>query len=239
MSLEYKTVEVSNEEAPYWIKWMAKFCWKLKSSQRIFDRSSRPVGAITYENLTFIHSETSVVDFTELLFERETSIPNYYEICELEQEAFELVPYCNGETRPYEPVKMTFGEWIDNTSPSPFTKGEFAFRTIITSVILALVVTAIIIACVGVEGGDSVGTLAIAFVILIPAIPLSYLFTWISGHIVRMTAKNDASSRYYKKFAEDYDDYCEIVKEQLHRVEMFDYAYKRIPEIFEEVFLLL
>jgi hypothetical protein len=238
MSLEYKTVEVSNEEAPYWIKWMSKFGWSLKSSQRIYNRSSRPVGALTYENLTYIHSETSVVDFTELLFERKTSMPNYYEICELEKEAFELVPYCNGETRPYEPVKLTFDEWIDGTSPSPFTKGEFTFRTIITSIILALVVTAIIIACVGLEDGDSMGMLAIAFVILIPAIPLSYLFTWISGHIVRMTTKNNASSRHYKKLTDDYDCYCRIVKEQLHRVEMFDYAYKRIPEIFEEAFLL-
>lgn len=238
MLLEYKTVEVDNEEAPYWIKWMSRFGWKLKNSQRVFNRSSRPVGALTYENLTFIHSETSVVDFTELLFERDQSIPNYYEICELEQEAFELIPYCNGETRPYEPTKQSFEEWVDYTKPSPFTKGEFALRAIMTSVLIVFLIAAIIIGSVGLENGDFEGALAIGVVLLIPAIPLSYLITWISSHIVRGIVKNNPSSRHYKKLTEDYEEYSKMIDEKLRLVELFDYAYKRIPEIFEEVFLL-
>ena len=55
MVLEYQKLEVASEEMDKWVEWMSRFGWNLKSSQRVFNRSSRPTGALTYENLTFIH----------------------------------------------------------------------------------------------------------------------------------------------------------------------------------------
>jgi hypothetical protein len=64
MAMEYRTMDVDNEQELYVIEILQFFGWKLKSSQRVYNQSSKPKGAITYENFTYIHSETDTVDFT-------------------------------------------------------------------------------------------------------------------------------------------------------------------------------
>lgn len=116
MSLEIKSVDVENEEEEKVITVFQSFGWKLKSSQRVFNQSSTPRGAISYENLTYIHSETQTIDFTKLVFERDTKMPNYDEIVELEEEFWALC--ANFSEPPYMPPDVhTMEDWATHFYP--------------------------------------------------------------------------------------------------------------------------
>ena len=91
MSIEIKTMDIANEAEELCINLYQSFGWKLKSSQRVFNQTSRPVGTISAGNVAYVHSETETVDFTKLVFERETTMENYGKLCQLEREYFNLV----------------------------------------------------------------------------------------------------------------------------------------------------
>ena len=71
MALEVKSVNVTNESEEARIKFYQKFGWVLKSSQRVSDHAAG-------------------TDFTKLMFERNTGINNYAQICELEQQCYAI-----------------------------------------------------------------------------------------------------------------------------------------------------
>lgn len=235
MALEYQKLEVASEEMDKWVEWMSRFGWNLKSSQRVFNRSSRPTGAISYENLTYIHSEMQVVDFTELLFERDKNMDNYYEICEFEQEALTLLEYCT-ERRPIEPpIKKSYEEWFNDEKPYPFKIGETIIRVILTTVILSIVLV--------IAMSPLARTFEDRFVVvlygLLPIIPISIFITKITGLITRILTKNSKNSKYYKKYQSEYQMYSNANDIQRQKVVMYDRAQERLPEIMSEVQYLL
>ena len=124
MALEYKSIDVNNEDEEKFIQVFQAFGWKLKSSQRVFHQSTTPTAAISYENYTYVHSETETVDFTKLVFERNKSIENYWELVELEQEFFDLNQEVAGG-KPYIPPHATTAEaWARHFEPDLRTPSE-------------------------------------------------------------------------------------------------------------------
>ncbi len=81
MSVEIKTLNVANSQEDSTIQQYLDFGWTLKSSQRIYNKDSHleSRGEETY-------SVTETTDFTKLVFERETNIPNYRILSKLERE---------------------------------------------------------------------------------------------------------------------------------------------------------
>ena len=81
MALEIKTLNVENSKEDATIKLYLNFGWTLKSSQRIYNKDSHleSRGSETY-------SVTETTDFTKLLFERDSNIPNYAKLCKLESD---------------------------------------------------------------------------------------------------------------------------------------------------------
>lgn len=130
MSLEIKSFDIENEDEEEIISVFQSFGWRLKSSQRVFHQNSTPRGAISYENLTYIHSETKTVDFTKLVFERDTNMPNYGEIVELEEKFWELSNECPS-ARPPEPKLLNLQDWVNENKPSAFSKFKKRFISFI------------------------------------------------------------------------------------------------------------
>ena len=230
MPFEYKQFDVLNENAPNIIRWMTEFGWKLKSSQRIFNRSSRPTGAVTYQNLTYIHTETEVDDFTELLFERDVNMPFYDEVCELEEEANYLLEF-RVEQRPLPcPPPKSYGEWFKINKPRPFGWGKRLLITFFLSIITVLASRF----AIGFFWGEYAVEELFPFY-FVGSIILSLILSGIWQSIVRITNKNNKKSRYYKKMYAEYEAYCEAINEKNLRVELHDRAHQRIPEILREV----
>ena len=140
MAFEYQQMDVTNESVSMITGWMSQFGWNLKNSQRVFSRSSRPIGAITYQNFTYIQTETEVEDFTELLFERDLDMTFYDEVLELEQEANYLMEY-HTEARPLPcPPPKSYDEWYKINKPSPFGLGTQILIAIISAIVLGVTI---------------------------------------------------------------------------------------------------
>lgn len=117
MSQEMKSIDARNEEADEIVSAFHCFGWNLKSSQRVFSRDTRADGAVTYQGVTYIHSTTDTVDYTRLVFERMTDMPHYDELCELEEEFWELCEQTAGG-RPYVPPHAdTMEKWARHFEP--------------------------------------------------------------------------------------------------------------------------
>ena len=124
MALEIKSIDVENEAEDFYINLFQNFGWRLKSSQRVFNQTARPVWAISYENLTYVHSETETVDFTKLVFERDKKMPNYRELIDLEAEFWELSDNLS-LGRPYMPPNVnTMEDWGKHFEPDLRSKKE-------------------------------------------------------------------------------------------------------------------
>lgn len=157
MAKEIKCIDVENDEEEDYIKVFQKFGWELKSSQRIFNQDSRPVGAISYEGLTYVHSETDTVNFTKLVFERDTKIPNYYKLKKLEEEFWELSEDVSYE-KPYMPPHVkTMEDWAKHFEPDLRIKKEKVRLHVFFSIIMAVLVYGMI--AIG-EIFEDFGTLA-------------------------------------------------------------------------------
>ncbi len=85
MAMEYKTLDVSNEDETDVIEYWQQFGWELKSSQRIFNRDSH----LESRNDS-VYSVTNTVNFTKIVLERNTNHPYYRDIVTLEREYVQL-----------------------------------------------------------------------------------------------------------------------------------------------------
>lgn len=209
MSLEIKSVDVENEEEEKVITVFQSFGWKLKSSQRVFNQSSTPRGAISYENLTYIHSETQTIDFTKLVFERDTKMPNYGEIVELEEEFWELSSECPND-RPIEPELLDFKEWINKTKPSAFPKSKKIMLSILFYCALPILVSIIS----GLFGGITVGFFIFFIVLLLIPINVmfSYFLIYLCNSKILKQDLNSIDSTYYKELQSQYSEYADNIK---------------------------
>ena len=234
MAFEYQQMDVLNEEVSNIIQWMSCFGWGLKSNQRIYNRTQRPVGAVTYQNVTYVHSVTDIDDFTELLFERDLDIPFYDEIRELEREANELLEY-SAEKRPLPlPPPKSYHDWFREYKPSPITRGKRAFWIFAPAGALSVAATVVVGALSGYTMAQTVFLL-----LAIGSVLLSLITCGITLSILRVCNRDKPESPYYKKMYAEYESYCDAIEEKNKRVTLYDRANQRIPEILREVHDLL
>ena len=257
MALEFQKLEVASNEMDRWVEWMAHFGWNLKSSQRVMNRNIRPVGAISYENLTYIHSQTEVVDFTELLFERDKSIPNYYEICELEQEALAILPDCTA-LRPLDlPPELSFEEWFDKNKPTlghailtgvlifiGYLIGFFLLKHVWNEYLCHIVIfshinDSLINILWSFLGGFELSTER-ELLIIVNILRLKDLVIHLAAillilrHNVKLFKLPAENSKFYNKKQSEYNLYQNLRTRQQEHIQRYEYAYKRIREIISE-----
>ena len=242
MSLEVKTFDVAPNEEQTLLNIMYSFGWTLKSSQRVFNRNTRPTGAVSFEGVTFIHSETETDEFTNLTFERETNIPHYRKIVELEDEFWELLPYMS-EKRPLPPPpKMSFQQWVGVNNPKVLTFRE-KFIPLTISLTAFTIANYLIIneqwrsmGFTDLNSDDIQLNLFIAFGI---AIPLALIVNSILSSIRNAAALKNPKSKGYAIAHSQYSSYEENYAVQANAPAMYDHAQLRVREIVAESKYLL
>lgn len=246
MALETRIEEVENDaEEEMLTQYMSIFGWKLKSSQLIFNRTSTPVGAISYENLTYIQSKTDTVDFRRLVFERDTRIPHYKKILELEEE-FWLLAEAKTAERPHEPnPPISFQEWVKTSKPQTTSRGEKIVTFICSFPVCCILVGACALLWASSQGVDIQSTssedIAQVFVLTsIPfATPLSLIFTTFFSHVKSFISLRNPNSKGYQKARQAYHKYEIAYENQLEAIRIYDHAVTRIPQILTEANNLL
>ena len=228
MGIEYKSIEVANDDEESAIILYQSFGWRLKSSQRIFSQNSRPVGALTYENSAMIFSRTETVDFTKLLFERDTKMPHHCEIKDLEEEFFELAEATTLEPPlPPKPL-MSLEAWVKATKPKLFP----------TWVILLLLFG--ICAFLPTTIATLIPEIGPAFIpVCIFSAPIVWLLITVILRILRNRAAVDERALFRDRLQKQYDSYKELREKQIEAINLYDYASVRLKEIMQEVTELL
>ena len=222
--IEVKSLDVENNAEEFYIHLYHMFGWQLKSSQRVFDRDTHPKAAFSYENLTYIYSETDEVDYTKLVFERNTHMPNYRRIAELESEFFELMED-RTDSRPAEPPPlMTYSEWFAKTKPSPLS---WLYKLVLT-LSLAIVFSFF---CSKIAGIDWILTV-ITVVLPLMCVPCYAIVAILNSCLRKAVVKGSAAGT---AFQEKYEEYKEWHAQQLENIEFYDYVTARIPELLEEL----
>ncbi len=120
MAIEYKTLEVANSAEIATIELWSKFGWRLKSSQRIYNKDthfeSRSDGT---------YSVTETINFTKLMLERDKDMPHYSELCESERKYVALMSQTPVKNHGQRPSKTTHEHCIfGNRTSLRFVWGE-------------------------------------------------------------------------------------------------------------------
>lgn len=232
MSKEIKCINVNNKDENTCIKAFQSFGWELKSSQRIFNQDTKPVSAITYDDVTYIRTRTETVDFTKLVFERDTSMHCYDEIVELEEEFWELqqirengIPYVP-ETNP------TIEGWARQFDPDLRTADERKKIHTVCSICLVAIIA--IAAGISVPISYDDGALA-AWIILLPGIIMGIIWRNVctnSRSKALDSAINNTNPKYRKRL--------ELLwQEVVSKIETYDKASRRMRDILSETKFLL
>lgn len=162
MAKETRIIELENDDVAIYITLMQNFGWELKTSQRIFNQNSRPVGGISYENVTYIHTETETIDFTQLTLERDTKQPHYHRLVSLEEEFMKLWDNSPDE-RPAEPKNILDIEtWTKRNMPRIVSKAWFFIPWVILTLLMTFGVTAAIVLGVSQDSGETLTFLELA-----------------------------------------------------------------------------
>ena len=138
MGFEIKTMDVANAAEGYFIELYGSFGWRLKSSQRVFSQTSRPVATIGNGSVNYVHTQTETVDFTKLVFERDTSMENYERLESLESQYFALQSMMP-EKEPIIKSDVTFEEWLKHYGKDYVTTWKATIITFIGAAIFSMV----------------------------------------------------------------------------------------------------
>ena len=112
MAMEFKTLDVENCFERLTIRVHTNFGWKLKSSQRVYDRNTR------LENRNGdTYAVTETMDFTKLVFERDTEMKHYYALKDLEDEYYRCEDALKVLKTPKYSSSVTIEEWAKKASP--------------------------------------------------------------------------------------------------------------------------
>ena len=144
MAFEIKTMDVTNEAEAYFIELYGSFGWRLKSSQRVFNKTSRPVGTVSYGSVSYVHTQTETVDFTKLVFERDTSMENYERLESLESQYFALQSMLP-EKEPEYSSTIGMEEWVKD-EPEIVNESRSYLPAAILGSLLGFAIICIIIA---------------------------------------------------------------------------------------------
>ncbi len=92
MALEYKSLDIANEDEKDVIALHASFGWELKSSQRVYNQDTHLEYSYYSETRGNVYdSVTEVTDFTKIVFQREKNMAHYDELAKLEQAFYKNV----------------------------------------------------------------------------------------------------------------------------------------------------
>ena len=241
MSYEIRTLDIENEAEEKTIRIMSFFGWELKSSQRIFNQNSRPVGAITYDDMTYIHSRTETVDFTKLVFQRDLRMPNYDDIVRLEKEFSQIAENMTGG-RPPEPSPLkSFDQWSREASPPVFSTWKRILFTALSYPLGTVFTSLLFKYCISSYNAFDFSEIYAAC--FLPAIPFNaffaFLFVLLIERLVKASARINKKSPQHRRFLKMYDDYKQAYQNQLDKIEFYEYGTRRISQIIQEAADLL
>ncbi|MBE6610306.1 MAG: hypothetical protein E7634_06525 [Ruminococcaceae bacterium] len=218
MAIEVKSVDVKNEYESESIRLHQDFGWTFKSSQRVFNQNTR------LENRNDgTHAVTETVDFTKLVFERDTNMKNYDALKRLDEEYFTKVEYLASRGRPKYTSSISIEDWAKQEKPDCSTDSIFSWAIALT---LVSTVAFIVIEMIsfGTNLWKSMGW-------LLPAGFIGFIFYKIANPIAKTVALNKALKNiqpyrqrlegWYNKMREDAED--------------FEKAMARVEQIREEV----
>lgn len=227
MAKDIKSIDVQNDAEEFYIELFQKFGWELKSSQRVFNQNTTPVGAISYEGYTYVHSETNTVDFTKLVFERDKKIPHYNELVELEAEFWDLSQIVSAGKPNLPPQATTMEGWANYAEPELRSKAEKRIPHIIFGILLPIeIYTPMLLTEFGIIQTEqfpaSMLLLSVGLTILIWKLVCSSR----RKHALR-SAIRPGNSKYRQRLAALYE-------EVIDRIDTYDRSYRRMGEIVIE-----
>lgn len=227
MAQEIRSIDVDNDSEEFYINIYQKFGWQLKSSQRIFNQDSHAVGAVTYKNYTYVHTETDTVDFTKLVFERDRKMLNYEEIIELENEFWELAEIVADGRPPMPKNAETLEGWARHFEPDVRTYDDKKKLHIVFGILLGIVLLSPAILSEYLLDELSIDGQILAWIIIISAVTIG--FAWFFGNkfarkIALNIALNNKQSLYRGRLEFQYEDVVE-------QIEMYDQSAERMKNI--------
>lgn len=227
MAMEFKSIDVNNEDEGKFIQAFQSFGWKLKSSQRVFNQSTTPTAAISYENYTYIHSETETIDFTKLVFERDKNIESYSHLVELEQEFFDLNQDVSGG-KPYIPPHVTNMEsWAKHFEPDLRTSAERKRMHIFFGILLVLTLFSLVVLTETISEHNAFIIMYVLLLFLGFVIVMWRMTAKLSKSIALRKAIKNPSSVYRARLEHLYNDVIQAVIEYEENID-------RMREILHE-----
>ena len=205
MAIEVKSVDVKNEYESESIRLHQDFGWTFKSSQRVFNQNTR------LENRNDgTHAVTETVDFTKLVFERDTNMKNYEKLKQLDEWYSSTVEYLASRGEAKYPSTIPMEEWAKQEKPDCSTDSIFLFA-IGLSIVSDVALTAIEMIAFGNNVWNFIP-------LLVPAAFIGFVFykivNPISKKIALHKALHEPNSDYrkrlealYKEMREDAEDF--------------------------------
>ncbi len=148
MALEYKSVNIDNDDEAEIVELLTSFGWELKSSQRVYNQDTHLEYSHTdSEGRRVYDSVTDVTDFTKLVFQRDKSMENYDEICEWEEHYFasmERLEELQAEEDKWNQALIKFQKNCDVRSPASRLRHHIAIIASIAMMIISRIVSMII-----------------------------------------------------------------------------------------------
>ena len=208
--IEIKTLEVENILEKSTIDLYLNFGWSLKSSQRIYNQDSH-----LEQRNGDVYSVTNTVNYTKLVFERDTNMANYDELNRLE-ERYHFIRNLPPQKKPEEfPDVANAEEWAKKTNVSWLSKSEVNFL-IVGSLILGFLIGVIAYFVIqlkvfqaDINFGDILGSIIIGVI-------SAFICCFVGGFITDTAISNsrlkkalkNSNSKQYKKLIKMYEDAC-------------------------------
>lgn len=159
MALEVKNLNVDSDEEDAYIERYTSFGWNLKSCQRVYSKDSH---LENYGAGSMVVTET--VDYTKLIFERDTSMPHYAKLVSLENEYDEQADLLPDYSYDYS-SKISLADWAHKERPQLIKKPTFWSGCLLS----------LLIGGISFLGGTLLGFIIMLVVCLIGSTPWSML----------------------------------------------------------------
>lgn len=234
MATEFKSLDIDVEQEEKIIQAFQSFGWRCTGSQRIFNQTTTPTGAVSYESYTYVHSETETIDFVRLTFERDKKMPNYDEISALEDEFWSLNSTLNYEKPYIYPNANTMEDWARIYEPDLREKGIKARIHIIFGILTFLPVVVLQALAGSIDSFDNSGDTAAAILLVYAIIMIICWVNSIKAYKARALKKalKNKPSVYRTKLETMYNNLIDAIN-------YYDETVDRMNEILKEAENLL
>ena len=159
MALEVKNLNVDSDEEDAVIERYTSFGWTLKSCQRVYNKNSH---LESYGAGNMVVTET--VDYTKLIFERDTSMPHYAKLVSVENEYDEQADLLPDYSYDYS-SKISLADWARKECPRLVKEPTFWSGCLLT----------LLIGGISLVGGTLLGFIIMTVVCLFSSVPWTML----------------------------------------------------------------